>query len=65
MLRAISAELREQVRGLKVLIDNDLSPHIAAAINALVEPHGHHVVALRKKFAPNTEDVDWIDALVL
>jgi hypothetical protein len=50
---------------LKVLIDNDLSPHIAAAINALVEPHGHHVVALRKKFAPNTEDVDWIDALVL
>jgi len=48
---------------LKVLIDNDQSPHIAAAINALVEPHGHQVVALRKKFAKDTEDVVWIGAL--
>jgi hypothetical protein len=48
---------------VKVLIDNDLSPHIASAINALVEPLGHQVVALRSKFPSNTEDVDWIKAL--
>jgi hypothetical protein len=48
---------------VKVLIDNDLSPHIASAINALVEPLGHQVIALRSKFLANTEDVDWIKAL--
>lgn len=48
---------------MKVLIDNDLSPHIADAINALVAPHGHRVTALRRKFAENTEDVAWIEAL--
>lgn len=48
---------------MKVLIDNDLSIHIAVAINALVEPHGHQVVALRRKFAADTEDVVWIEAL--
>jgi hypothetical protein len=48
---------------LKVLIDNDLSPHIAVAMNALVEPHGHRVAALRAKFAQATEDVVWINAL--
>jgi hypothetical protein len=47
---------------LRVLIDNDLSPHIAVAINALVEPRGHQVVPLRRKFPPNTEDVVWIEA---
>jgi hypothetical protein len=48
---------------VKVLIDNDLSPHIAAAINALVEPQGHHVIALRRKFPPDTEDIVRIKAL--
>lgn len=48
---------------MKVLIDNDLSPHIAVAINALVEHEGHHVIALRKKFPPNTDDAVWIEAL--
>src|SRR5262249_40974974 len=47
---------------LRVLIDNDLSSHIAA-INALVEPCGQQVVALRRKFAASTEDVVWIEAL--
>lgn len=45
------------------MIDNDISPHIAAAIHALVEPRGSHVVALRKKFKASTPDVDWIKAL--
>ena len=48
---------------MRFLIDNDLSPHIAAAINPLVEPHGHQVTALRRKFAENAEDVVWIEAL--
>lgn len=48
---------------MKVLIDNDLSPHIAAAINALVEPHGHRVIALRSEFPSDTEDLFWIEAL--
>lgn len=48
---------------MKLLIDNDLSPHIAVAINALVEPHGHRVTALRKKFAADTQDVVWIRVL--
>lgn len=48
---------------MKVMIDNDISPHIAAAIHALVEPRGSSVVALRKKFKANTAVVDWIKAL--
>jgi hypothetical protein len=48
---------------LKVLIDHNLSPHIAVAMNALVAPRGHEVRALRAKFPPNAEDVDWMRTL--
>jgi hypothetical protein len=48
---------------LKVLIDNNLSPHIATAMHVLVAPHGHQVVALREKFPANTPDEVWIKAL--
>lgn len=45
------------------MIDNDVSPHVATAINALVEPRGHTVIALRRKFKANTLDVEWIKEL--
>jgi hypothetical protein len=32
-------------------------------VNCLAQPQGHEVVHLRRKFAPNTKDVDWIPAL--
>jgi hypothetical protein len=48
---------------LKFLFDNNLSPHLAKALDALSEPHGIQVVHLRDKFAPATPDDQWIDAL--
>ena len=48
---------------MKVLFDNNISPRVAHAIHALVEPHGHIVEALRDKFAPSTKDEDWIPVL--
>ena len=48
---------------MKFLIDNNLSPHLAAALHALSEPQGHVVVHLRDKFPANTPDHEWIEAL--
>lgn len=48
---------------MKVLLDNNLSPFVADAINVLVEPNGHQVTALRRKFAEDTLDEKWIAAL--
>jgi len=48
---------------LRFFFDNQLSPHLAASINALARPEGNEVVHLRSKFAANTPDVEWIDAL--
>ena len=48
---------------MKLLIDNNLSPRVADAIHALVEQHGHEVIALRRKFPANILDEDWIPAL--
>lgn len=48
---------------MKVLVDNNLSPRLARAINVLVEPDGHVVVALRDKFPPDIQDADWIEDL--
>jgi len=47
---------------VKVLIDNNISPRIARALNELLSPD-HEVVALRTKFAADTSDKDWISAL--
>lgn len=47
---------------MKVLVDNNLSPRIARALNELFSPE-HEVVALRYKFSPDTSDEDWINAL--
>jgi hypothetical protein len=48
---------------LKVLLDNNLSPHLARALNALLEPEGDQVVHLTDRFPANTEDRAWIGAL--
>jgi hypothetical protein len=46
-----------------VLVDNNLSPLLARAIDILVAPDGHTVIALREKFAASTKDAEWIEAL--
>jgi hypothetical protein len=48
---------------LKFFFDNQLSPHLAAAIHALTAVDGHSAIHLRDKFSPDTPDVDWIKAL--
>ncbi|MGN6319223.1 DUF5615 family PIN-like protein [Trinickia sp.] len=48
---------------MKFLVDNNLPPALARALHALSEPDDHSVVHLREKFAPNTKDSDWIEAL--
>lgn len=47
---------------MKVLIDNNLSPKMARALNQLFYPD-HEIVALRDKFPANTSDEEWITAL--
>lgn len=48
---------------MKFLVDNNLPPALARALHALSEPGDHAVRHLREKFAPNTRDSDWIEAL--
>jgi hypothetical protein len=48
---------------MKFLVDNNLAPPLARALHALSEPLDHKVVHLRERFAPNTKDSDWIEAL--
>lgn len=47
---------------MRTLIDNNLSPKIARALNELFYPE-HEIVALRDKFAADTSDEEWINAL--
>jgi hypothetical protein len=48
---------------VKVFLDANLSPYLAHALNALLEPEGDRVEHLTDRFARNTEDHDWIAAL--
>jgi hypothetical protein len=47
---------------VKVLVDNNISPKIAKALDELFHPD-HEIVSLRSKFAANTSDEEWINAL--
>ena len=47
---------------MKLLLDHNLAPRIARALNALFDGE-HQIVALRDKFSPNTTDAAWIDVL--
>ena len=49
--------------GLRVFLDNNLSPYLAHALNVLLEPEGDQVIHLTDRFRPDTEDRAWIDAL--
>jgi predicted nuclease of predicted toxin-antitoxin system len=49
---------------LKLLIDNDLSPRIAHCLHSLFVDD-HQIVSLREKFAQNTPDAEWMEALSL
>jgi hypothetical protein len=46
---------------LKLLLDHNLSPRLAKALDALFAEH--QIVALRDKFSADSTDVDWITAL--
>jgi hypothetical protein len=46
---------------LKLLLDHNLSPRLAVALDALFVEH--QIVALRDKFSADSTDVDWITAL--
>jgi hypothetical protein len=46
---------------LKLLLDHNLSPRLAKALNALFVEH--EIIALRDKFSTAVTDVDWITAL--
>ncbi len=49
---------------MKLLVDNNIAPNVAEAINVLVEPEGHRVIALRSKFGRgDIPDIEWIKSL--
>lgn len=48
---------------MRFLFDNQLAPHLAEAVHALTKVDGHEAIHLRKKFPPNTKDIDWITTL--
>lgn len=49
---------------MKVLIDNDLPPRLAIALNAVVEVDGDLVTSVRSKFGRgDLKDEEWICAL--
>ncbi|UVM39513.1 hypothetical protein LOY28_03485 [Pseudomonas sp. B21-017] len=48
---------------MKFLLDNNLPPALARALNELTKAEGHSVLSLRDKFPPSTADVAWISVL--
>lgn len=47
---------------MRFFLDNNLSPRVARTLHCLVQPT-HSVVHLKDRFAPDTPDVDWMNAL--
>ncbi len=48
---------------MKFFLDNNWSPHLAAALAVLNRPYGHQVEHLKDRFAPATPDHQWISKL--
>jgi hypothetical protein len=48
---------------LNFLIDNNLPPSLARALNELCKADGHLVIPLKDRFSSNTKDADWITEL--
>lgn len=46
-----------------MFLDNNLSPYLARALNALLEPEGDEVIHLSDRFSRQIDDRAWIDAL--
>lgn len=49
---------------MKFLLDHNLPPALARALNELSAPYGHSVFHLTEKFASNSADLDWIKTLI-
>ncbi len=48
---------------MRFLLDNNLSPRLARALNELTRGSGHEVTALRERFPADTKDTQWIGRL--
>ncbi|WP_028670280.1 DUF5615 family PIN-like protein [Saccharospirillum impatiens] len=48
---------------MKFLLDNNLPPSLARALNELSSSEGHTVVHLTEKFSRDTPDIEWIGTL--
>lgn len=48
---------------MNFLINNNLPPAIARALNELTKSEGHSVVSLRERFPANSADIDWVTHL--
>ncbi|MAC99133.1 hypothetical protein CNQ84_14585 [Pseudomonas abyssi] len=48
---------------MKFLLDNNLPPALAKALNELSKIDNHQVVGLKEKFAPNTSDIELVQQL--
>lgn len=49
---------------MKLLVDNNIAPAIAEAVNVLVKSDGHEVISLRTKFGRgDVADTEWIVSL--
>ena len=49
---------------MKVMVDNDLPPRLAVALQAIFEADGDEVISLRDKFGrADVKDEEWIPAL--
>lgn len=48
---------------MKFILDNNLPPALAKALDALSQHESHSVSHIRDKFPANTPDCKWIDAL--
>src|SRR5438105_11673959 len=49
--------------GMKFVLDHNLPPGLARALNELSKSEGHEVYPLREKFAEDVKDHAWISAL--
>jgi PIN like domain len=47
---------------VKVLVDENLPPALARALDVLFSPR-HEIIHLRTRFGPGVKDVDWISTL--
>ena len=49
---------------MKVMVDNDLPPRLARALNLIFEEDGDEIIALREKFKrSDLKDAEWITEL--